>query len=60
MKTWTFDVAALAAVFCVAISNLNAQSAIRHVWPLQRTKIIPNGTYFLNWPQTEPATAAAS
>ena len=29
---------------------------LAHVWPLQRTRIIPNGTYFLNWPQAQPAT----
>jgi TnpA family transposase len=31
---------------------------LAHVWPLQRTRIIPNGTYFLNWPQAEPVVAS--
>jgi len=40
--------------------NEIADEDLAHVWPLQRTRIIPNGTYFLNWPQIEPATAVAS
>jgi TnpA family transposase len=32
---------------------------LAHVWPLQHTRIIPNGTYFLNWSQPEPATISA-
>ena len=35
-----------------------ADDDLAHVWPLQRTRIIPNGTYFLNWPQVEPAMAS--
>ncbi len=30
---------------------------LAHVWPLQHARIIPNGTYFLNWPQSEMAEA---
>ena len=33
---------------------------LAHVWPLPRTRIIPNGTYFLNWTQAEPVTQPAS
>ena len=25
---------------------------LAHVWPLQHARIIPNGTYFLGWPQS--------
>jgi len=28
---------------------------LAHVWPLQRARIISNGTYFFNWPQGEMA-----
>ena len=31
---------------------------LAHVWPLQHARIIPNGTYFLGWPQDEAAEAA--
>lgn len=31
---------------------------LAHVWPLQHARIIPNGTYFLGWPQNEMAEAA--
>jgi TnpA family transposase len=31
---------------------------LAHVWPLQHARIIPNGTYFLGWPQDETAAAA--
>jgi hypothetical protein len=24
---------------------------LAHVWPLQHARIIPNGTYFLGWPE---------
>jgi TnpA family transposase len=40
--------------------NEIADEELAHVWPLQRTRIIPNGTYFLNWPQVERAAAAVS
>lgn len=30
---------------------------LAHVWPLQHARIIPNGTYFLGWPQDETAEA---
>jgi hypothetical protein len=40
--------------------NEIADEDLAHVWPLKRTRIIPNGTYFLNWPQIEPAMVAAS
>jgi TnpA family transposase len=30
---------------------------LAHVWPLQHARIIPNGTYFLGWPQDEAAEA---
>jgi drug/metabolite transporter (DMT)-like permease len=33
MKMWIFDLAALGAAFCVALSNLIAPSAIRHFGP---------------------------
>jgi hypothetical protein len=39
--------------------NQIADDDLAHVWPLQHTRIIPNGTYFLNWPQPEPATIPA-
>jgi TnpA family transposase len=39
--------------------NEIADEDLAHVWPLQRSRIIPNGTYFLNWPQAEPAMASA-
>ncbi len=26
---------------------------LAHVWPLQHARIIPNGTYFLGWPQSK-------
>ncbi len=32
---------------------------LAHVWPLQHARIIPNGTYFLGWPQDEAAEAAS-
>jgi len=32
---------------------------LAHVWPLQHARIIPNGTYFLGWPQDETAEAAS-
>jgi TnpA family transposase len=32
---------------------------LTHVWPLQHARIIPNGTYFLGWPQDEAAEAAS-
>ena len=28
---------------------------LAHVWPLQHARIIPNGTYFLNWSLKELA-----
>lgn len=31
---------------------------LAHVWPLQHARIIPNGTYFLDWPQDKMAEAA--
>ncbi len=31
---------------------------LAHVWPLQHARIIPNGTYFLGWPQDETSEAA--
>jgi len=31
---------------------------LAHVWPLPHARIIPNGTYFLGWPQDEAAEAA--
>lgn len=31
---------------------------LAHVWPLQHARIIPNGTYFLGWPQDETTEAA--
>jgi hypothetical protein len=31
---------------------------LAHAWPLQHARIIPNGTYFLNWPQHELGEAA--
>jgi hypothetical protein len=39
--------------------NELADEDLAHVWPLQRTRIIPNGTYFLNWPQIESAAITA-
>jgi TnpA family transposase len=36
-----------------------AAEDVAHVWPLQHARIIPNGTYFLNWPQAEPVTVPA-
>ena len=27
---------------------------LAHVWPLQHARIIPNGTYFLNWIKLQP------
>jgi len=30
---------------------------LAHVWPLQHVRIIPNGTYFLSWPQGKMAEA---
>lgn len=32
---------------------------LAHVWPLQHTRIIPNGTYFLNWLHNEPTMVPA-
>jgi len=31
---------------------------LAHVWPLPHARIIPNGTYFLGWPQDEADEAA--
>jgi hypothetical protein len=36
-----------------------ADQDLARVWPLQHARIIPNGTYFLNWAQPEPATVPA-
>jgi TnpA family transposase len=38
--------------------NEIAHEDLAHVWPLQRTRIIPNGTYFLNWSRSEIAEPA--
>ena len=36
------------------------QEVLAHVWPLQLARIIPNGPYFLGWPQGKtPAMASA-
>jgi Tn3 transposase DDE domain len=40
--------------------NEIAGEELADVWPRQRTRTIPNGTYFLNWPQVEAAAAAVS
>jgi hypothetical protein len=42
-----------------AAGNEIADEDLAHVWPLQHTRIIPNGTYFLNWPQDKPAMVPA-
>jgi TnpA family transposase len=39
--------------------NEIADQDLARVWPLQHARIIPNGTYFLNWAQLEPATVPA-
>jgi TnpA family transposase len=39
--------------------NEIADEDLAHVWPLQQTRIIPNGTYSLNWPQDKPAMVPA-
>jgi hypothetical protein len=39
--------------------NQIADEGLAHVWPLQHTRIILNGTYFLNWPRDEPAIVPA-
>jgi len=46
------------------VGRLRAGSAeidpadLAHVWSLQHARIIPNGTYFLDWPQDEMAETA--
>ena len=35
-------------------------AALAHVWPLQHARIIPNGTYFLGWPQDETVEAVVA
>jgi hypothetical protein len=39
--------------------NQIADEDLAHVWPLHHTRIIPNGTGFLNWPQPGPAMVSA-
>jgi TnpA family transposase len=41
-------------------SNEITDQDLAHVWPLQHARIIPNGTYFLNWAQSEPATVPST
>ncbi len=37
-----------------AINAVALQPAdLAHVWPLQHARIIPNGTYFMGWPNDE-------
>jgi TnpA family transposase len=33
---------------------------LAHVWPLQHARIIPNGTYFLGWPQSQTPKMASA
>jgi len=33
---------------------------LAHVWPLQHARIIPNGTYFLGWPQSQTPEMASA